>query len=229
MKPSRYTSRTPRSLWIKPGRIPRLERLEQRDAPALDFAFALGVGGEGNDSSGNIASDPSGNVVVAAGATGTNDYDPGPGVFNLTSAGGMDVLLGKYSANGNLIWAFKIGGTGDDTALSVTTDQQGNIYVGGAFQGTVDFDPGLGTTLFTSNGASDIFLAKYTSAGGLAWARQMGGTGDDYASHGLEVDSAGNVYAITRFSGTVDFDPLAGTNNIASAGSYDMAVVKLNS
>ncbi|MFO0881206.1 MAG: SdrD B-like domain-containing protein [Gemmataceae bacterium] len=97
------------------------------------------------------------------------------------------------------------------------------------FQGTVDFDPGPGTTQLASNGQGDIFLAKYTSAGGLVWARQMGGTGDDYASHGLEVDSAGNVYAITRFQGTSDFDPLAGTYYLNSAGSYDMAVVKLNS
>ena len=37
-------------------------------------------------------------------------FDPGAGVFNLTSAGGGDIYIQKLDANGNFIWAKKMGG-----------------------------------------------------------------------------------------------------------------------
>ena len=44
-------------------------------------------------------------------------------------------------------------------------DRAGNIYAGGDFQGTADFDPGPGTFSLSSAGDYDAFLAK-TDAGG---------------------------------------------------------------
>ncbi|MBK6964791.1 MAG: hypothetical protein IPH20_12845 [Bacteroidales bacterium] len=45
--------------------------------------------------------------------------------FHLTSAGGYDVFLAKFDANGNVIWVKSAGGTGSDLANSVAVDDTG--------------------------------------------------------------------------------------------------------
>jgi hypothetical protein len=65
------------------------------------------------------------------------------------------------------------------------------------------------------------------SAQDYAWAKRMGGTSIDYGN-GIAVDASGNVYTTGYFSGTVDFDPNAGTANLSSAGDSDIFVQKLD-
>src|SRR4051812_34365154 len=59
------------------------------------------------------------------------------------------------------------------------------------------------------------------------WAKNMGGTSDDY---GLSVttDASGNVYTAGFFQGTADFDPSSATLSFSSAGSDDIFISKLD-
>ena len=74
-------------------------------------------------SSGVLLIDSSGAFARAAGAvyttgsfTGTYDADPGPGVFNLTTAGERAAFVSKLDAAGNFVWAGAIAGA----AVSLT-------------------------------------------------------------------------------------------------------------
>ena len=49
-------------------------------------------------------------------------------------------------------WAKSYGGETAEEAFAVTVDPLGNIISTGNFRGTVDFDPGTGTTIATSLG-----------------------------------------------------------------------------
>ena len=69
------------------------------------------------------------------------------------------------------------GSTGNDIGSSVAVDSSGNIYTTGTFQGTVDFDPGAGTTNLTSIGGYDVFVSKLDSSGNLVWAKSFGHVG----------------------------------------------------
>lgn len=53
-----------------------------------------------------------------------------------------------------LEWAKKFGSTGSDRAAEMVVDASGNVYATGYFSGTVDFDPGAGTTNLTSMAVS---------------------------------------------------------------------------
>ncbi len=126
-----------------------------------------------------------------------------------------------------LDWAHSAGSSSTDNGLAVTTDAAGNVYVTGFFVGTVDFDPGVGTTNLTSSGSVDIFVTKFDVGGNLVWAKKMGGTSSDMGK-AIAVDATGNVYLTGHFSTTADFDPGVGINNLTSAGSWDAFVCKLD-
>src|SRR5687767_15584882 len=77
--------------------------------------------------------------------------------------------------------------------------------------------------------SSFIFLIAEKSSGQLInWAFNAGSSGNDIGNS-TYVDNAGNVYAAGGFTGTVDFDPSAGTANLASNGSKDIFIAKYNS
>lgn len=121
-------------------------------------------------------------------------------------------------------WAISFGGSGIDRAKLVETDSVGNILVAGTFRGTVDFDPGPGTASRTSNGESDVFVAKYAPTGTLLWIASLGGAGTDNVG-GLAIDANGNTWVGGDFTGTAQFGSLSLT---PLRKSSDIYVAKLN-
>ena len=192
-----------------------------------ELVWAKSVGGSSSDFGYGIAVDAIGNVYVTGYFNGTVDFDPGSGTTNLTSAGLSDVFFAKYNSSGDLVWAKSVGGSATDVGRSIVLDASGNVYVTGDFAGTVDFDPGSGTTNLTSAGGFDVFFAKYNTSGDLVWAKSVGGSlSDDGRS--IAVDASGNVHVTGFFNGTADFDPGSGTTNLTSGGSFDVFFAKYN-
>lgn len=182
--------------------------------------WSLTVGGTGADDSRSVAVGPNGEVVSTGYFSGVVDFDPGAGVTNLTSTGGWDIYIQKLDANGNLIWAKKIGGSDDDSGNSIVTDALGNVYVSGQFKGTVDFDPGTGVLNKTSAGGDDVFQIKLDPNGNLVWANTYGGTSQDIGLS-IKIDNNGNICTSGKFVNVVDFDPGAGVLNLgSSSGSF---------
>jgi hypothetical protein len=118
-----------------------------------------------------------------------------------------------------------MGGTDQDIGRSVAVDGSDNVYITGSFRVTADFDPGAGTDNHTAVGEEDIFLTKINSDGSYDLTETMGGTNQDFGQS-VTVDDDVNVYLTGYFSGTVDFDPGAGTDNHTSAGFEDIYLAK---
>lgn len=70
---------------------------------------------------------------------GIADFDPGPGIYNLTLS---TPFISKLDSNGNFLWAKSFYGASQAYALEI--DHSGNVVVAGTFGNTVDFDPGIG-------------------------------------------------------------------------------------
>ncbi len=193
-----------------------------------DFIAALSFGGVSDDRAQSITLDDVGNIYTAGYFEGTVDFNPGIGVFNLTSEGDKDIYISKLDASARFIWAKKIGGTNRDEAFSIALDATGNIFTTGSFSGTVDFNPGAQLFYHTSAGAKDIFISKLNTNGDFIWARRMGGVEDDIG-HSISLDASGNVYTTGTFKETVDFDPKPpSVYNLTSAGFTDIFVSKLD-
>ncbi|HCR54828.1 MAG TPA: hypothetical protein DIW27_10450, partial [Cytophagales bacterium] len=200
------------------------------------WAFGLGnTGANTQERAWDIATDPNGNSYVVGGFHGTINFNPLGTAMNYTLP---DTLVGlfisKYNTNGICQWVIML----DAQCTSVFTegyatcdlDNSGNLYVAGNFRGAnINFNP-LGTSnTLTSSGLTDMFIAKYdVSNGNLYWVQKIGSTAQDIVSPGaLRCDNSGNPYFTGRLSGTgsVDFDPSAGTSNITNSAlflvSYD--------
>ncbi len=107
--------------------------------------------------------------------------------------------------------------TSNTLQKDMAMDASGNIYVTGYFYASVNFD-GI---FKTSAGAFDFFIAKYNSNYQCQWVQTIGNSGNSYG-YGVDVDPAGNVYAVGTFDGTITI----GSNTITSAGLADVLLAK---
>jgi uncharacterized repeat protein (TIGR01451 family) len=192
-----------------------------------NFVWARTLGGSSIDEGYFISVDLSGNVYTTGRFNGTADFDPGAGIYNLTSGGSGDVFVSKLNSSGDFVWAKRMGSTSDDCGRSLAIDETGNVYITGRFLGTVDFDPGIVISNFYSNGNEDVFISKLDPLGNFVWAKTIGGTGTDEALS-ITIDQSGNVYSNGYFQGLVDFDPGLSYHNLMSSGSTDIFITKLD-
>jgi hypothetical protein len=164
-------------------------------------------GGTANDEGTSVNVDSDLNFIIAGFFNSTIDFDTGVNELLLTSSGMNDAFISKYDLIGNIWWAFKIGGTGDDKIVRncLVTDEMNNIFLTGYYSNTSNFDPN-GTANLTSKGKSDIFIAKYDEDGKYVWANSIGNTSDDMP-YSINLDNNSNIYLNGSFTGTVDIDP----------------------
>jgi len=194
----------------------RVEALEGREVPAGDLASALQLTGLPASSNLRVASDLVGNTIVAGTFTGTLDLDPSTtGVTNVVAQGATDVFVAKYGADGKLVWARDLGGTGTGAVADLAFDGAGNVYVGGTFTGAVDFNPDPNATaIATAAAGGSGYVWKLNFFGNLAWAETIDGPS---AISALAYSPQGGVIATGTFKGTTDFDPTdAGTANLTT-------------
>ncbi len=195
---------------------------------AGNFIWAKRMGGPSYDVGLSIAIDNYGNVYVTGSFRNTVDFNPGSGVFMLSSVGDKDIFVQKLDSAGNFIWAKRMGGGSPDNGRSITVDNSGNVYTTGSFYGATDFDPGIGYFNLVSAGGDDIFIQKLDSTGNFIWAKRMGGTSNDIGTF-ITLDSIGNIFTTGSFRNVVDFNPGSGSYMKASAGGDDIFIQKLDS
>ncbi len=197
-----------------------------------NFIWAKKIGGTtpNDQASGlSLAVHPNGDILVSGKFKGSADFDPGAGVFNLSSNGNFDFFLSRLDTNGDILWAKSIGGAGGDFCYSAVLDLAGNAYVTGSFKGQVDFDPSTDTAFLTSGYTTtqDAFLMKLNAAGNFLWAIQMGGAGNE-SGNSLCIHSAASIFLTGYYGGIADFDPGPEIHNLVASGGADAFIMKLN-
>lgn len=86
------------------------------------------------------------------------------------------VFFSKSIISQNVVLAKKIGGTSSESGNKIAVDDSDNVYVCGFFSGTCNFSS---TVSKTSNGGTDVFLAKYDCGGVLQWVQTYCGTNNE--------------------------------------------------
>lgn len=187
------------------------EPLEERQLLSFDPGWLVtlntspgqeGVWGRG------VATDAQANVVAAGNFLGSVDFDPGPGVVNVTAdANGTDQFVAKYAADRTLAWVRSFGANTGNSFVRTAVDAEGSVYVAAGFAGTVDFDltgshPGNVDILTSTNGYDDVYVLKLDSSGNFVWVAKGTGSVSDRARE-LALDGRGGLY-ILGYSNSAD-------------------------
>jgi FlgD Ig-like domain len=183
---------------------------------ALVHAWSLSYTGDSAQGIVSVATDAAGNIYAAGDFYNTTNFGGG----NRTSNGGSDIVLVKLNSAGAYLWDLEFGDISDSQfATSVAVDNAGNVYVAGAFMGSVNFGGGV----LTSLGDRDLFLAKFNSAGVHQWSKRFGDVAEQ-ESRTIAVDPSGNVYWAGYFYGSVNF----GGGALTSLGGRDAFLAKFD-
>lgn len=156
--------------------------------------------------------DASGNVYISGQHQGNIGTDPLLDTLGTTVVpyGYTGFYITKYGTNKTQKWSIDIGGNGNCRSRSLTTDEDGNVYVCGNFYLNRDFDPSSNSTNSIGTSGTDIFIAKYDSSGNFIWLNILPSS---IAAAGLTsspmkiVYRNGKLYVLGLFYGVVDFDP----------------------
>ncbi len=168
-------------------------------------------------------------LYLTASFEGTVNFGTNGVLDTRTSSGQQDIFILKMDVLGNSIWVKQIEGVDYKYSGGLSADAQGNVYTTGSFASTVNFDQGISpATSKTSNGGTDIFIAKYKNTGNLSWVNQIGSFGFDIGIT-VSLDQSGNIIASGSYSATADFDAGPGVQNLNSNGSRDIYITKLDS
>ena len=118
------------------------------------------------------------------------------------TAGGGDVVVAKFAANGAHQWSKRFGDASNQYSADVAVDSVGDVIVTGGFVGTID----LGGGPRISAGAEDIFLTKLAADGSHMWSLRFGDPADHQTPQSVVVDpSSGAIALAGYFEGTIDF------------------------
>ncbi|MEY3443654.1 MAG: hypothetical protein RLZZ519_1935 [Bacteroidota bacterium] len=208
--------------------VPLMAMVVHAQTPGLDWANTISST-TGVSEVNEVVIDPAGFVYSVGGFVGVVDFDPGVGTTPGTTPNGIwHGFVQKLDTNGNFIWARVFPGNDFTWLESIALDAAGNVLIAGSFSGTTDFDPGAGVANITSVGIQDMCLLKLNASGIYQWSKRVGAAGRFCIPYMLKADAAGGMVTVGNFDGPMDFNPGAGTVNLAPVGLEDVFVQKLD-
>lgn len=160
----------------------------------------------------------------------TTDFDPGPDSLTLVPEGVKDVFVQKFDQTGNPIWLKSLGRTaGEFIQTHTVLDAQDNIYVGGSFLNTMDFDPGPDSILLSAHPNSSPFILKLDSLGNFLWLNtiEINDTSRLFIND-LALDIHDNLYITGSFSGRLDIDPGPDSSYLEAERGQNTFLVKFD-
>jgi hypothetical protein len=192
--------------------------------PSLSFSTYLG--GSADDESNAVAVDSQGNMYIA-GMTRSADFPTTFGIVQGGTAGSAKVFVSKINSLGTMVYSTYLGGNGDDVALGLGVDGNGNAYVTGhTNSSTFPIQGGFQSSL--GMGASqNAFVVKLSPNGqALVYSSYLGGGGSDTAN-GIAVDSSGNAF-ITGQTTSTNFPTIQGAYKTSLSGAQNAFVSEVN-
>ena len=202
-------------------------------SPSGKVLWLKGAGGADEDRAYSVSADTLGNIYVGGYFKSSSITF---GAFTLIAknpgSGNVNMFIVKYDNQGNVLWAKNTFTGGDQVNynnhewqhwVGVKATTSGNIYVAGFFASPeISFDS---TNLINHGpGNNDIYLVKYDNAGNVIWAKDDGGSNDNYVNS-IFVDNYDNIYLTGDFNSPA---VIFGQDSLTNGGGFDIFVVKID-
>nr|WP_253201418.1 hypothetical protein [Sphingomonas quercus] len=166
------------------------------------WQHALGEVGDAKGAAISLA--PNGDVVVAGTVTG--DLKGG-------TSTDTNMLVTRFTANGEQTFTTSFGTLGNDSATAVTVGADGSIYVGGK----------------TAAGNGNAYVARVDGTGKVLERTSLADSGGNDFVSGLAVDNSGNLLVLTREGSGSKIHQLSGAALTTETGVIDLGNVDARS
>jgi hypothetical protein len=194
------------------------------------LAWAKSAGGTAYDGAWGVTALSDDSTVAIGAFNRTATFGSGePNETELTSAGEFDIFIARYSPDGALAWAKRVGGPDNDDGIQITSLSDNSVVITGEFAGAATFGPGEpNQTILTSFGSWDVFIARYNPNGTLAWAKQAGGSEWD-CGKGITTLSDNSTVVSGFFTDISTFGPgEVNETQLESDGTNDIFIARYN-
>jgi hypothetical protein len=189
----------------------------------LEFVFARAFGGPDYEYAHGLALSSQGHLILSGTFMGSLSL-PGIGATPICLSGQQlkyDYFIADMTFQGQCHWARRVGGADSLIPSAIGVDPDGNCLLTGGFETRLQFDGAPDSANLRSRGMSDFFLVKYLANGDFAWARQGGGTNEDYGVWAL-VDEQGGCYLTGRYGPGAWFGEGPTAMTLAAKADADM-------
>ncbi|WKN42447.1 MBG domain-containing protein [Tunicatimonas pelagia] len=191
------------------------------------YEKAKSIVGNSSDQFNDMIVQDNGNVVITGGFKGRLHLDDDHPEGIITSKGSYDIFVAAYNANLALNWGHSIGKNGWDDGRALTRDRHGQIYLTGAFQYTVDFDPSSNQANLSTPPVcvSNVYLLKLNENGNYLGALRFGNSRIGYGNK-LAVFSD-HLFLGGDFERVINFNPVGGQSTTLTASGRDQFLLQL--
>lgn len=195
-------------------------------SPAGEIVYSTYLGGTGADRGRGLGLDAAGNIYLA-GFTDSKDFPRQTPIQAQYGGSYHDAFVAKLNPAGSaLVYSTYLGGTGDDEALGLAVDPQGNAYVTG-WTGSADFPHQAAYQAQHGGGIHDAFVTKLNPAGSaLVYSTYLGGSGLDEGA-AIAVGAAGDAY-VTGATSSSNFPVARAVQDSYRGGGSDAFVARLS-
>jgi hypothetical protein len=124
--------------------------------------------------------------------------------------------VAKFDPSGRPIFARAFGDAATQYPSAVSLDAQGNIFVVGNFQSSIDFGGPSGvhatgaplSTVYSEN-PYNVFVVELDASGHTVWSESFGDSAKGATAAGISVDPGGDLVLSGYFGGTIQFGKTA--------------------
>ncbi|MCX7954258.1 MAG: T9SS type A sorting domain-containing protein [Bacteroidales bacterium] len=198
---------------------------------SLENAFIV-AGGSGNQAGGHICFDANNHILITGIFMDNVEICGGQEKFSSTNGVSRQNFIAKVTKEGNVVWAKMLEGNSNITySRSISSDNNGNVYISGHFTGYINIDD---ITLSTSN-IQDGFLIKLNSSGYAQWGRRILGGSNKVWLYRHNTDQDGNMFCVGYFyCSQLTLDSTASQQSLlrpsnSNSGYSDIFICKYNS
>jgi hypothetical protein len=178
--------------------------------------------------------DSNGDVCMGGGSIGFPSVSPGtviatPGSFQpVQSDPFSESFIVKFNPFGVRLWGTYYGGTGNEMLHDIAVDPSDNLVLVGVTTSTAPNNciATVGSHQPNYVSGSDVFVAKFSSAGSRLWGTYYGGTVYD-EPFAVTTDPLGNIF-FCGYTWSSSGIATPGAFQTVTTGNYDGFVVKLS-
>ena len=192
-----------------------------------NYLWNKSIGGTANERLTGITTTSDGQILVYGNYASSIDLD-GDGTNDLTTKGTFDVMILKYSIDGEYLSSISFGGTQDDIVAQVVETEDGGLLIGGhTYSTAVDINgDGTNDIAGTNTDCASGYVVKLNQNNELQYADNIKGSSYDQIGTVAETTDGGYIAGGSTSSTSVTVIGTAGT--IATQGYSDGFTIKYN-